>query len=356
MSTVDLDDITLLQSMDPGKMGRRISELPTQCWEARSLAQKHPLPEDYRRAEAIVILGLGGSAIGGDLVRALVLDECPVPIFVNREYDLPAFVDSRTLVVASSYSGNTEETLAAFQAALERGAMPLAITTGGQLEEICEEKNLPLITFRYESQPRAALGYSLVIFLTVLQRLGYATDTSAQLDEAIEGMERLQTLIAPTVTKSTNPAKQLALRVEGQLPVFYGAGHLAEVARRWKCQLNENSKNWAFWEVLPELNHNAVVGYEFPESLAPDVYVLMLASDLYPPRHQVRMGVTGEILAQKGIAHEVLQVQGSSHLSQLLWAIHFGDFVSYYLAALHGADPTPVATIAYLKQRLAQTP
>jgi glucose/mannose-6-phosphate isomerase len=354
MSTVDLDDAALLESTDPEKMGKRISELPAQCREARPLAQKHSLPEDYGRAEAIVILGLGGSAIGGDLVRALVLDECRVPIFVNRDYDLPAFVNRRTLVVASSYSGNTEETLAAFRASLERRAMTLAITTGGQLEEICRQNDLPLITFDYESQPRAALGYSLVLFLTVLQQLGYVTHSSMHLDEAIEAMERLQAQIAPPVPERSNPAKQLAVRIEGRLPVFYGAGHLAEVARRWKCQLNENSKSWAFWELFPELNHNAVVGYEFPESLARFVRVLMLASNLYPARHQVRMEVTGEILAQKGIAHEMIHVQGKSHLSQVLWAIHFGDFVSYYLAALHGADPTPVATIAYLKQRLAQ--
>jgi glucose/mannose-6-phosphate isomerase len=356
MSTVDLDDIALLQRMDPGEMGRRISELPAQCREARSLAQKHSLPDDYGQAEAIVILGLGGSAIGGDLVRVLVRDECPVPIFVNRDYDLPGFVNNRTLVVASSYSGNTEETLAAFHATLERGAMPLAITTGGQLGEICKRKSLPQITFDYESQPRAALGYSLVIILTVLQELGLVTDRSEHLDEAIRTMEQLQAQLAVTVPETSNPAKQLARRLEGRLAVFYGAGHLAEVARRWKCQSNENSKSWAFWEVLPELNHNAVVGYEFPESLAPNVHVLMLASDLYPPRHQVRMEVTAEILAQKGIAYEVLHIQGKNHLSQILWAIHFGDFVSYYLAALHGADPTPVATIAYLKQRLAQIP
>jgi glucose/mannose-6-phosphate isomerase len=356
MSTVDLDDIALLQSMDPGEMARRISELPAQCWEARALAQKYLLPEDYRRAEAIVILGLGGSAIGGDLVRALVLGECQVPIFVSRDYELPAFVNSRTLVVASSYSGNTEETLAAFQATLERGAMPLAITTGGQLGEICKRKGLPHITFGYESQPRAALGYSLVILLTVLQQLGYVTESSTQLDAAIEAIEQLQAQIALTVPEASNPAKQLARRLAGRLAIFYGGGHLAEVARRWKCQLNENSKSWAFWEAFPELNHNAVVGYEFPESLAPNVHVLILASDLYHARHQVRMGVTGEILAQKGIAHEVLQVKGRTHLSQLLWAIHLGDFVSYYLAALCGADPTPVATIDYLKQRLGQTP
>jgi glucose/mannose-6-phosphate isomerase len=137
---------------------------------------------------------------------------------------------------------------------------------------------------------------------------------------------------------------------------MYGAEHLSEVARRWKCQFNETSKAWAFWEVLPELNHNAVVGYQFPATLASEVRVLMLSSQLYRPRHSVRLEITGEILAEKGVAHEVIQVQGESLLSQALWAIHFGDYVSYYLAALRGVDPTPVKTIAYLKERLAQVP
>ncbi len=356
MSTVDLDDIGFLESIDTEEMGRRISELPMQCREARSLVKECSLPDDYRNAEGIVILGLGGSAISGDLVSTLVRDECSVPIFVNRDYDLPAFVSAQTLVVASSYSGNTEETLSAFRQALHRGARPMAITTGGELADLCQREALPLITFDYESQPRAALGYSFVTLLSVIQELGYVSDKSAQLEDGIISLERLGSETGLQVPEADNPAKQLARRLQGKLPVIYGAGPLSEVARRWKCQLNENSKNWAFWEVLPELNHNAVSGYEFPGSLAPEIHVLMLSSDLYQARHRVRLEVTGEILDQHGIAHEAIHIRGASPLSQVLWAIHFGDFVSYYLAALNGVDPTPVRAISYLKRRLAEIP
>ena len=186
MSTVDLDDIEFLHKIDPGEMGKRISELPSQCREAVDLVRQCRLAEEYGDADAIVILGMGGSAIGGDLVRSLVNDECSVPIYVNRDYDVPAFVNDRTLVIASSYSGNTEETLSAFRQALERGVMPLAITTGGELAAFCTSQNLPLITFDYPSQPRAALGYSLVTLLVVLQELGFIVDRSEQLDEAIQ--------------------------------------------------------------------------------------------------------------------------------------------------------------------------
>jgi len=354
MNMVDLDDIAYIQRIDPDGMGARVSELPPQCKEAKGLAEACSLPIEYGLVDAIVILGMGGSAIGGDLVRTLVQGECSIPIFVNRDYDLPAFVNDHTMVIASSYSGDTEETLSAFAEALERGAWPLAITTGGKLAEICNEQNLPLITFAYKCQPRAALGYSLVPLLVILQELRFISDKSAELEDAIASMEGLQAEIEVQVPERDNPAKQLARRLEGRLPVVYGAEHLSEVARRWKCQFNENSKGWGFWEVLPELNHNAVVGYDYPAALAKEMRVLMLSSELYRPRHRVRLQATGEILAEKGVVHEIIQIQGRSPLSQALWAIHFGDYVSYYLAALRGVDPTPVKTIAYLKQRLAQ--
>jgi len=351
---VNLDDSAYLQSIDPDGMGARVSELPLQCKEARTLAEGCSLPIEYSLVDAIVILGMGGSAISGDLVRTLIGDECSIPILVNRDYDLPGFVNDHTMVIASSYSGNTEETLFAFSRALERGAWPLAITTGGKLAEVCKEQNLPLIIFEYKSQPRAALGYLFLPILGILQQLNLIGNKSAELDEAVALLERLQKEIGVDVPEKHNPAKQLARRLEGQLPVIYGADHLSEVARRWKCQINENSKGWAFWEVLPELNHNAVAGYEFPAVLAKTMRVLMLSSELYLPRHRARFRVTGEILDQKRIANETIQVQGESRLAQALWAIQFGDYVSYYLAALRGIDPSPVSMIAHLKERLAQ--
>jgi glucose/mannose-6-phosphate isomerase len=356
MSVVDLDDIAYLRSIDPADMAVRIAELPEQCREATRVAGEQTLPEEYGECDAIVILGLGGSAIGGDLVKTLVEGECGVPILINRQYDLPAFVDERTLVIASSYSGNTEEILSAFRRALDRQAKPLAITTGGELARMGRDRNLPVFTFDYESQPRAALGYSLVTLLEVLRRLNYVSDLSADLQEAVATMEAQQAEIGLEVPEEHNAAKQLARRLEGRLPVLYAAGHLTEVARRWKCQFNENSKGWAFWEALPELNHNAVVGYEFPPSMASVARVVMLLSDLYSPRLRLRMEVTGEILSDKGVPHEAIDVSGRSPLAQVLWSIHLGDYVSYYLAALRGADPTPVKTISYLKERLAQMP
>jgi glucose/mannose-6-phosphate isomerase len=351
---IDLDNWGLFREIDPDDMLGRIAELPQQCHDAWANVQSLELPPEYRQVNKVVALGMGGSAIGGDLLRALAEPECAVPIVINRDYTVPAFVNARSLVIASSYSGNTEETLAAFEEARGKGAALLAITTGGKLAQRAREWGVPLLTFRYQSQPRAALGYSLVSLIGIVQKLGFIGDKSDDLEEAIVVMEALQEEIKGSVPVTENPAKQLAKRLYGHLSVIYGSGYLAEVAHRWETQLNENAKAWSFSEPLPELNHNAVVGYQFPEELAECILVVMLVSSLDHPRNKARFQVTQEILTRRGIAYETIEARGESPLAQMLSAIHFGDYVSYYLALLYKVDPTPVKVIAYLKERLAQ--
>ena len=351
---IDLDNWTLFHQIDPDDMLGRIAELPQQCRDAWANVQGLELPAEYRRVNRVVALGMGGSAIGGDLLRVLAEPECALPIVTNRDYTVPAFVNADTLVIASSYSGNTEETLSAFQEVRQRGAALLAITTNGKLAQQARELGAPLLTFRYQSQPRAALGYSLVSLIGVMQRLDFIGDKAADLEEAIAVMEALQEEIRETVPVTENLAKQLARRLHGRLPVIYGSGYLGEVAHRWKTQLNENAKAWSFFEQLPELNHNAVVGYQFPKELAERILVVMLTSSLDHPRNKARFQVTQEILTRHGIAYETIEARGKSPLAQMLSAIHFGDYVSFYLAMLYEVDPTPVQAIGYLKERLAQ--
>ncbi len=352
---INLDNWKLFQKIDPDDMLGRIAELPQQCRDAWRNVQGFELPPEYRQANKIVILGMGGSAIGGDLLRVLAEPECALPIVTNRDYTVPAFVNAQTLVIASSYSGNTEETLSAFAQARERGAKLLAVTTDGELARRARELGAPLLTFSYKSQPRAALGYSLVSLIGVVQKLGFIGDRAADLEEAVAVMEALQEEIGAAIPTAENPAKQLAERLRGCLPVVYGAGYLSEVAHRWKTQFNENAKAWSFFEQMPELNHNAVVGYQFPQELADKVAVVMLTSSLDHPRHRVRFRVTREILDRRGVACEMVSARGQSPLAQMLSAIHFGDYVSYYLALLYEVDPSPVEIIGYLKERLAQS-
>lgn len=351
---VNLDELSLYEQNDPQRMRERIAELPVHCADGWRMVQEMSLPDDYRRVHGVVVLGMGGSAIGGALAAALVADECPVPVVTIGTYDLPAWAGPETLVVGSSYSGKTEETLSAFAQALERGCRTAVITTGGDLAEWAQKRGIPLLCFPPCLAPRAAIGYSLMLLLGLLWRAGLVRDYGEDLDEAIAALEDLQRELRPETPIVHNPAKRLAGQLLGRLPVIYGAGFLAPVARRWKGQFNENAKQWAVWEEMPELNHNAVVGYGLPEEVRERTYVVMLRSRLDHPRVQARWEVTRELLLREGLAPDEIWGQGKSHLAQMLTLIHFGDYVSLYLAMLNGVDPTLVPPIDYLKERLSR--
>jgi glucose/mannose-6-phosphate isomerase len=354
MNNINLDDPKVYQQCDPEDMLARIHEMPWQCRQAWQAAMSFNLPPDYSDVDKVIILGMGGSAIGGDLVRSLAESEAMLPILVQRDYALPAFVDDRTLVIASSYSGNTEETLSAFEQALKTGSKKLAMTTGGRLKEIAEENNIPVFKIEYKAQPRAALGFSFLPTLGCLQKLGFLSDKSADVAETVSVLEKLSAKIDEKVPLSRNPAKQLAQRLYGCLSVIYGAGIAAEAAHRWKTQINENSKAWAFYEVFPELNHNATVGFPLPEELASRIRVVLLRSPSFNQRVKLRYEVTCELLERAGVPYEFIDSEGKSLLSQMMSLVSFGDYVSYYLAILYRVDPSPVEVINYLKERLAK--
>ena len=351
---INLDDPQVFEQYDPEGMLARIHELPWQCEQAWQTAMSFSLPADYSKVDKVIILGMGGSAIGGDLVSSLAASEAKIPILVNRDYGLPAFVDDKTLVIASSYSGNTEETLSSFEQALETDAKKLVITTGGKLKAMAEERNIPVSIINYKAQPRAALGFSFLPILCFLQKLGFLSDKSSDVAEMVRVLQELSQKIDEKVPLSHNPAKQLAERLHGCLSVVYGSGIVTEVAHRWKTQINENSKAWAFYEVFPELNHNAVVGYPLPQELTSKIKVVMLRSPYLNQRVQLRYKVTCELLGKAGVEYEFVDGEGSSPLSQMMSLILFGDYASYYLAILYRIDPSPVEVINYLKEQLAK--
>jgi len=335
-------------------MLERIHEMPELCQRAWQMAMNFNLPQDYSRINKVVVLGMGGSAIGGDLVSSLVVVEAKIPVIICRDYALPAFIDGQTLVIASSYSGMTEETLSSFEQALGVESKKLVITTGGKMKTMADERNIPVFSFDYKAQPRAALPFSFLPILGFLQKLGFISDKSAGISEMVRVLQELSQKINEGVLLSRNPAKQLANRLYGHLPVIYGAGILSEVAHRWKTQLNENSKAWAFYEVFPELNHNAVVGYQFPSELASKMMVVLLRSTLLPSRIQLRYQVNCQLLEQSKVDYQIVDGNGTSLLSQMMSLVLFGDYVSYYLAMLYKIDPTPVKAIDYLKEQLEQ--
>ena len=350
----NLDDDRSFALLDSGNMAAQIGEFPSACAAAWDLAQRVSLPSAYHATRSVLMLGMGGSAISGDLARTLGSTTASVPIEVVRGYSIPGYVDSHTLVIAISFSGNTEETLAAFEAASRKGASLLVIASGGELHERARSIGIPHYPIRSVSQPRAALPHLYMPVIHALTTLNVIQCRAAEVTSAIEYVATHAKVLAAAAPERLNPAKQLARTLHGRIASIYGAEFLGEVARRWKTQINENSKQWAEFEHLPEANHNAVVGYTHPAAHTDALGVIQLGSCLYHERTQIRLKVTKELLQTAGIANETVAAQGPTPLAQQLYAILLGDYVSYYLAMLNGVDPTPVAPIDHLKAVLVR--
>jgi glucose/mannose-6-phosphate isomerase len=352
MDTAVIESVERIRAADPGNMLDRIKDLPKQVRDAWNIARAAQLPPAHGDVRNITVAGMGGSAIGGDLAAALLASELKVPMGVHRDYGLPAYVGRDSLVIASSYSGNTEESLSSFEEAQRRGARVLVLTTGGRIAELARAAKYPVITFSYAAQPRAALGYSLGLVLGALTKLGFVRDLTADIDAALADLAKLEERVHEGAR--TNDAKKLAIELYGRIIFAYGGGVLGVMARRVKGQWNENAKNWAAFDVLPELNHNAVVGFPYPDAARDALTVLLLRSDRDNPRHKLRFDVTRELLDRASIPHKTLQFSGASMLSEVLQLTLFTDYVSFYLALLNGADPSPVKSIDYLKEQLAK--
>jgi glucose/mannose-6-phosphate isomerase len=347
-----IESVEAIKKADPGDMLTKIKDLPLQIKDAWKIVQAASFPPAYGDVRNITILGMGGSAIGGEFAGALLADDLKVPLSVHRDYGLPGYVGRNSLVIASSFSGNTEETLSGFDEAKKRGAKILAITTGGRIADEAKALRLPLITFGYHAQPRAALGYSLTLVLGTLGKLGFARDMGKEIEQALADVDKLEERVHEGAR--TNDAKKMAIELVGKIPVVYGAGVMGVMARRVKDQWNENAKNWAHYDVMSELNHNAVVGFPHPPIARDAQVVLLLRSRRDNPRHRLRFDVTKELLDRSQIPHQDLQFDGASMLSEVLQMTYFTDYVSFYVALLNGADPTPVTSIDYLKDRLAK--
>jgi glucose/mannose-6-phosphate isomerase len=350
-----LDDVATYERLDPHGLYARIWALPEQIERAWAAAAALPLPDAHRDVERVVVLGMGGSAIGGSLLQALaVATGARVPFAVVRGYTLPTYVDAGTLVLASSNSGNTEETVAALTAAVDSGARCVAIATGGRIGELAQAHKLPWLRFSWDGEPRSALGWSTASLMAICGRLGLLDDQSAALAAALGDLRRLRPTLARDVPESTNPAKSLARRLAGRLGVFIGSEAIVPVAYRWCTQVNENGKSWAVAEELPEMNHNAPLGYDRPSELVRLLHVVILRHAAIHSRIRIRIDATMEQLAVAGVSAEVIDVPGASVLAQMLHGVALGDFTSYYLGLLNGVEPSPVAALDWLKSYMAE--
>jgi glucose/mannose-6-phosphate isomerase len=353
---MNLDDLTYFKKLDTLNMLAEIDGLPDQLQQAWDLGFTQPLPKlDAFAVRTIVISGMGGSAIGADLVAASVFSSIRVPIIVHRDYGLPAFAHGKqTLVICSSHSGNTEETLDSFESALQNECSVVAICTGGELAKRAGEKNIPVWRFSHNGQPRAAVGFSFGLLLSLFTRLNLIPDPSKDVAEAISAMKKSQEHLRADVPATTNPAKRYAGQLVGRWVTVMGAGILAPVARRWKGQMNEVAKAAANFEFLPEANHNTLAGTLNPaELLNTQTMTLFLSSPSDHPRNKLRSVFTRQIFMVEGMNTDAVDARGESTLAHIWTLILFGDYTAYYLAMAYGVDPTPVEALVAFKNSMA---
>jgi glucose/mannose-6-phosphate isomerase len=346
-----LDDLEELRRLDKGGMLDAIHAFPKYCRQGIEIAEAVPLGSLLEKVfEAVTFIGIGGSAIGSQLVAEWLSRESEVPMVVSRGYDLPGFVDENTLVFAVSYSGNTEETLTAFRETMRRGSSIVALTSGGALERLSIEHNVPLVSIPGGLRPRAALPYQLFAVAATLNRLGLVGRPWAEVDEAIEVLGKLREEMMPKIPVNENPAKGLALSLVGKIPFVHGPPLFEGVAYRLRTQLNENSKVPAGSGSFPELFHNAVLGCEGPDEVLRPLCLLFIRDtgetnemarkiDRFRALFEGRVGALVEVRAR-----------GQGKLARMLSVLYTGDYVSTYLGLLYGQNPSSSDTIEELKR------
>ncbi|MGC8832005.1 MAG: bifunctional phosphoglucose/phosphomannose isomerase [Thermoproteota archaeon] len=345
-----LDKVEAVEKIDRGSMRMMISSFPILVKNAMELSENIILPGDYKDVKEIVVCGMGGSAIGGDLFRDLSHRTIPIRVSVVRDYDLPKHVDERSLVVAVSYSGNTEETLESFKQAYERGSRIFAIASNGLVEKACLRLNIPFLKVPAGYQPRAALPLLFIPLLKIAEAVGFPVVDRNTLNRACTMLEEYSVKLKLESPVEKNPAKQLALRIHGKLPIIYSLGHLKSVALRYKDQINENAKMRAMCDQLPEMNHNEIEAWEKTD-FKKLLHVILIDSRFKNPYIAESVKALVSRIKNEGVDISVVQPLGETMVEEMLSAIILGDWVSYYLAILRGVDPAPVSLISELKKK-----
>ncbi len=349
---MNMEDI---RRIDKSGMYDLVVGFPKQWEGGREIAEKIELGITASGKKQVVVVGMGGSAIAGDLVRCFSVDQSPVPIIVVRNYTLPASVDQDSIVIVSSFSGNTEETLASFSEALERKATIICIASGGRVKALATEHGLPFIQIPGGMPPRAALGYSLSVLLVVASKLGLVKLTDPDWAESQAILENQTAMYSNPA--SDHRAKEIAKVLVPRFPFVYSAnGMLEAVNWRWRGQFQENSKMLAAGNVYPELNHNEIMGWESANgsTLHGDLGVIVLRDKDDHSRIQHRMDVTRQLLSSRAGDWIEVSSSGEKPLARMVSLINLGDWVSLYLAYLRDVDPTPIGLIDRLKDELAK--
>ncbi len=339
---------------DPSNMHRLIADFPKQIAEAAAIGEAARVKLSVASIRNIVVSGLGGSAIGGDLLRSYLSGEIKAPIAVSRHYFLPQYVNDKSLVIISSYSGNTEETISSHKDATKRKTKILCITSGGAVKAFAKQKKQPFIEIPGGLPPRAALGYSFFPTLIALSKLGLIRSKKNEIKETIALLQEKSAVYA-NYEAEHNPALELAMQLHGKLPVIYSsADRFDTVNVRWRGQFSENAKMLAYGNVFPELNHNEIVGWEAQKDVMKNIHVVILRDREDYARVQLRMEITKSIIGEFADGITEVHSEGKSLLARMFSLLYLGDWASFYLAMLNNIDPTPVKKIDFLKSELGK--
>jgi len=347
--------VETLSKIDKSNMYNVLKEFGNQVYDAYKLAEGVSLKNiDVNKIKNIVITGLGGSAIGGDLVKNVGLDDLKVPLIVNRHYSFPTFVGRDTLVIVSSYSGNTEETISAYKQAIKLRAQIICITSGGKIREMAEKYKHNLFIIPQGYQPRCALGYNFVSMWLALAKLKFVSKKATDFKNVIRILrESSKKYAVPDIV--TNDALRIAVALKGKLPIIYSSvDNLEAVNLRWRGQLSENAKILAYGNLYPEMNHNELVGWKLNKNILKNTVVIFLEDPADHKRVKTRMTITKKIYKEYSDNIFSLSSKENTRLQRIFDLIYLGDWVSYYLAILNNVDPTPVEVINYLKTELAK--
>lgn len=324
-------------------MDKYIDRFPEQLIEALAIGENIAEINAERQIHNIIISGMGGSGIGGAFVQEFVNNELPIPLSIVHDYNIPAYAGENTLLICCSYSGNTEETLSVFEQGLEKKCFIICITTGGKLKEYAEREHLPLVLIPGGMPPRTCVGYSLVAQLSVLHKMGFINS------DYITEIKRAADLLLRSGADIRSKAKIIAEKIKDTIPVIYTAAPMQNVGMRLKQQINENAKMFCFANTIPEMNHNELVAF-YESNL--NISVIYLRDKSASKQINKRFDLCAELIRPKVLLAAEFYAEGTTHFEKVLYLVHLGDWMSYYLSELKSVDAIKIQSLDWLKTEL----
>ena len=352
----DLDDLNQIKKLDKSNVLGSVEALPKQCQHAWEDINKVEVSDDYQNVDNLVMTGMGGSGLGARVIESIFSSQLRIPLIRVNDYDLPGFVNEKSLVICSSYSGSTEEVVANAQQAIAKKAKWMAIGKGKDLIELAQKHQVPYYQINPihnpSQQPRMAIGYSVIAQLGLVSKAKLIQLSHEEIEEIVKTMEEVQEKIKVDIPEKENPAKQLAKKMLNKIIVYAASRHLTGAIHTVKNQLNENAKTFATRFDIPELNHHLMEGLKHPKANQQNLFFFLVQSELYPKRIQQRVNLTQDVIEQNKVEVFVWQAKSQKKLTQAFELIQFGAYVNFYLTMLYGINPAPIPWVNYFKEKL----